>query len=182
MQDIRNCNQNMYLLARSPYRFPPLAPYQATASTKRAVSCIRLTLNAKHIGIGPTQAHGSDHMIKLNRRMQRRLPWMTILSVKITCGNTCACAIVDRLFCHQTILHAQMRDRPEHDGVRTMSKICEVCGKAPSAGRSISHSHRVTNRMFRPNVQKITIRDEKGHVRKANVCTSCMKAGKVTRA
>ena len=43
-----------------------------------------------------------------------------------------------------------------------MSKICEVCGKAPSAGRSISHSHRVTNRMFRPNVQKITIRDEKG--------------------
>ena len=48
-----------------------------------------------------------------------------------------------------------------------MSKICEVCGKAPSAGRSISHSHRVTNRMFRPNVQKIT---------------SCMKAGKVTRA
>lgn len=63
-----------------------------------------------------------------------------------------------------------------------MSKICEVCGKAPSAGRSISHSHRVTNRMFRPNVQKITIRDEKGHVRKANVCTKCMKAGKVTRA
>lgn len=59
-----------------------------------------------------------------------------------------------------------------------MSKICEICGKAPSAGRSISHSHRVTNRMFRPNVQKITIRDASGHVRKANVCTSCMKAGK----
>ena len=57
-----------------------------------------------------------------------------------------------------------------------MSKICEVCGKAPSAGRSISHSHRVTNRMFRPNVQKVTIREENGNVRKANVCTSCMKA------
>lgn len=60
-----------------------------------------------------------------------------------------------------------------------MSKICEVCGKAPSFGRSVSHSHRVTNRMFRPNIQKVTIRDEKGRVRKANVCTSCMKAGKV---
>ncbi len=36
--------------------------------------------------------------------------------------------------------------------------------------------------MFRPNVQKITIKDAKGRVRKANVCTSCMKAGKVERA
>ena len=26
------------------------------------------------------------------------------------------------------------------------------------------------------------IRDKNGHVRKANVCTSCMKAGKVERA
>lgn len=164
----------------------PIAPtptsYQTAASTMHAAIHIKRTRNAKHIGIGPTQAHSRDRMTKPILRTQRRLPWMAILSVKITCGNTCACAIVDRLFCHQTILHAQMRDRPEHDGVRTMSKICEVCGKAPSAGRSISHSHRVTNRMFRPNVQKITIRDEKGHVRKANVCTSCMKAGKVTRA
>ena len=63
-----------------------------------------------------------------------------------------------------------------------MSKICEICGKKPSAGRSISHSHRVTNRMFYPNVQKITIKDAKGRVRKARVCTSCMKAGKVERA
>ena len=34
-----------------------------------------------------------------------------------------------------------------------MSKVCEVCGKHPVAGRSISHSHRVTNRKFRPNIQ-----------------------------
>ena len=63
-----------------------------------------------------------------------------------------------------------------------MSKVCEFCGKHPVAGRSISHSHRVSNRVFRPNVQKITIKDKSGHVRKANVCTSCMKAGKVERA
>lgn len=35
-----------------------------------------------------------------------------------------------------------------------MSKVCEICGKAPSAGRSISHSHRVSNRTFRPNIQE----------------------------
>ena len=63
-----------------------------------------------------------------------------------------------------------------------MSKICEVCGKKPVAGRSVSHSHRVSNRMVRPNIQKVTIRDSKGHVRKANICTKCMKAGKVERA
>ena len=63
-----------------------------------------------------------------------------------------------------------------------MSKVCEICGKHPVAGRSISHSHRVTNRVFRPNVQKITINDKNGRVRRANVCTRCMKAGKVERA
>ena len=62
-----------------------------------------------------------------------------------------------------------------------MSKVCEICGKKPVAGKSISHSHRVTNRTFRPNIQKININDG-GHVRRANVCTSCMKAGKVVRA
>ncbi len=47
-----------------------------------------------------------------------------------------------------------------------MSKICEVCGKAPSFGRSVSHSHRVTNRMFRPNIQKITVKVD-GKVKRA---------------
>ena len=58
-----------------------------------------------------------------------------------------------------------------------MSKVCEICGKAPVAGRSISHSHRVSNRTFRPNIQKITVKVD-GKVK----CTKCMKAGKVERA
>ncbi len=62
-----------------------------------------------------------------------------------------------------------------------MSKVCEICGKAPSFGCNVSHSHKTTNRMFRPNIQRITIVDENGHARKANVCTGCIKAGKVTR-
>ena len=62
-----------------------------------------------------------------------------------------------------------------------MSKVCEVCGKHPVAGRNISHSHRVTNRVFRPNVQKVTIKID-GKVKRTNVCTKCLKAGKVERA
>jgi large subunit ribosomal protein L28 len=62
-----------------------------------------------------------------------------------------------------------------------MSKVCAICGKHPVAGRNVSHSHRVTNRVFRPNVQSVTAVIN-GHVKKVNVCTKCMKAGKVTRA
>ena len=62
-----------------------------------------------------------------------------------------------------------------------MSKVCEICGKHPVAGRSISHSHRVTNRVFRPNVQKIYVLEDNGHRVKKNVCTQCMRSGKVVR-
>lgn len=62
-----------------------------------------------------------------------------------------------------------------------MSKVCAICGKAPSFGRSVSHSHRVTNRVFRPNVQKVTIKLN-GKVKRVNVCSKCIKAGKVERA
>jgi large subunit ribosomal protein L28 len=61
-----------------------------------------------------------------------------------------------------------------------MSKVCEVCGKHPVAARSISHSHRVTNRMQYPNIQNVFI-VENGERRKAKVCTKCLKAGKVVR-
>ena len=62
-----------------------------------------------------------------------------------------------------------------------MSKVCEICGKAPSAGHNVSHSHRVTNRTFRPNIQKVTIKVN-GKVKRANVCTKCLKTGTVERA
>lgn len=62
-----------------------------------------------------------------------------------------------------------------------MSKVCEVCGKHPVAGRSISHSHRVTYRKFRPNIQRVYVVVD-GHRRKMNVCSTCLKSGKVARS
>ena len=38
-----------------------------------------------------------------------------------------------------------------------MSKVCEFCGKHPVAGHTISHSHRVVNRTFKPNIQRVTV-------------------------
>jgi large subunit ribosomal protein L28 len=62
-----------------------------------------------------------------------------------------------------------------------MAAVCDICGKHPSFGKSISHSHRRTNRRWSPNVQ--TVRTVIGGTpTKLTVCTSCIKAGKVTRA
>lgn len=36
----------------------------------------------------------------------------------------------------------------------TVAANCDVCGKGPSFGHSISHSHRRTKRRFDPNIQK----------------------------
>ena len=61
-----------------------------------------------------------------------------------------------------------------------MSKVCTICGKHPVAGRNVSHSHRVTLRVFRPNIQKVSA-VVNGTTKKINVCTKCMKAGKIVR-
>jgi len=61
-----------------------------------------------------------------------------------------------------------------------MSQVCTVCGKHPAAGRNVSHSHRVTNRMVYPNIQKVYVVVD-GTSKQMNVCTKCLKAGKVTR-
>ena len=61
-----------------------------------------------------------------------------------------------------------------------MSKVCVICGKHPVAGRNVSHSHRVTNRVYNPNIQKVSI-IQNGRPQKANVCTKCLKAGRAQR-
>ena len=61
-----------------------------------------------------------------------------------------------------------------------MSKVCEICGKAPVAGRSISHSHRVSNRTFRPNIQKITVKVD-GKVKRAKAFKSHILTKKDTK-
>ncbi len=35
-----------------------------------------------------------------------------------------------------------------------MSKVCQLTGKRPISGKSVSHSHHKTKRKFYPNLQK----------------------------
>jgi large subunit ribosomal protein L28 len=61
-----------------------------------------------------------------------------------------------------------------------MAAHCDVCGKGPSYGHSISHSHVRTKRRWVPNIQRVRA-IVSGTPKRVNVCTSCIKAGKVTR-
>ena len=58
---------------------------------------------------------------------------------------------------------------------------CEICEKATVFGNNISHSERKTSRTFKPNIRRVKIND-KGTVRRAYVCTSWLRSGKVERA
>lgn len=58
---------------------------------------------------------------------------------------------------------------------------CEICDKDVTFSMQVSHSHRRTARTFKPNVQSVKA-NVNGTVKKMNVCTKCLKSGKVTRA
>jgi large subunit ribosomal protein L28 len=62
-----------------------------------------------------------------------------------------------------------------------MASVCEVCGKKPSWGMSVSHSHRRTKRRWNPNIQRVRALVN-GSVKRVNVCTGCLKSGKIVKA
>jgi large subunit ribosomal protein L28 len=57
---------------------------------------------------------------------------------------------------------------------------CDVCGKGPGFGNNISHSHRRTRRRWNPNIQPVHALVA-GARRRMNVCTTCIKSGRITR-
>lgn len=62
-----------------------------------------------------------------------------------------------------------------------MSKECDVCGKKPMTGHNVSHSHKLTNRRWLPNLQKIRVNVD-GETKTMRVCTSCIRSGKIEKA
>ena len=58
---------------------------------------------------------------------------------------------------------------------------CEICNKATTFGIQVSHSHRRSNRTWKPNIRRV--RAMVGNsVKRINVCSKCLKAGRVMRA
>ena len=62
-----------------------------------------------------------------------------------------------------------------------MARSCEICGKAPSHGRQISHAHNVSSRVWYPNIQKVRVVVNRTRKR-LRVCTRCLRSGSVVKA
>lgn len=61
-----------------------------------------------------------------------------------------------------------------------MAKVCDICGKRPQTGYSVSHAHNKTRRRWYPNLKKVKAFREGRPVR-MRVCTSCIKSGYVVK-
>ena len=58
---------------------------------------------------------------------------------------------------------------------------CDFCGKDVKFGIKVSHSHRRSNRTWKPNVQRVKAIVD-GSPKRVYACTRCLRSGKVTRA
>jgi large subunit ribosomal protein L28 len=55
-----------------------------------------------------------------------------------------------------------------------MARRCDICGKGPVSGNNVSHSHRKTRRVWKPNLHKVK-KVVNGKIVHLNVCTKCLK-------
>ena len=61
-----------------------------------------------------------------------------------------------------------------------MARICEICGKRPMARNHVSHAHNRVPRRFLPNLQRVRAVVD-GSVKRVQVCTSCIRSGRVKK-
>ena len=58
---------------------------------------------------------------------------------------------------------------------------CEICGKEMKFGIKVSHSHRRSNRTWKPNIRRVRAVVD-GTPKRVYVCSRCLRSGKVQRA
>jgi large subunit ribosomal protein L28 len=61
-----------------------------------------------------------------------------------------------------------------------VAAVCDICAKKPGFGNNRPWSRKITKRRFDPNIQRVRA-TVNGTRQRLNVCTGCLKAGKVTR-
>ena len=62
-----------------------------------------------------------------------------------------------------------------------MSKKCDVCGKTPIKAAKLTFSHKQIVHRQSPNLQSVKV-NVNGQTKRINVCTYCLRAGKVQKA
>jgi len=58
---------------------------------------------------------------------------------------------------------------------------CDICGKGVTFGIQVSHSHRRSNRAWKPNVKRVKAMVN-GTPCRIYACTRCLRSDKVTSA
>jgi len=58
---------------------------------------------------------------------------------------------------------------------------CEICNKGVSFGIKLSHSHRRSNRKWKPNIRAVKA-IVNGTPKTIKVCSRCLRSNKVERA
>jgi len=62
-----------------------------------------------------------------------------------------------------------------------MANKCEICGKKPQFGSTVSHAHNVTKKKRMPNLRRVKAEIEK-QTKYIYVCSRCMRSGKVKKS
>ena len=62
-----------------------------------------------------------------------------------------------------------------------MARVCDICGKKPLYGNSVSHSHVRTRRRWLPSLRPVHVL-VKGERHRIKACTACIKSGRVVKA
>ncbi len=61
-------------------------------------------------------------------------------------------------------------------------KRCDICGKGPMYGNTVSHANNKTKRRWLPNLQDVRSKTSTGNAKRIKVCTQCIKSGRVAKA
>ena len=56
---------------------------------------------------------------------------------------------------------------------------CQICSKAVSFGIKVSHSHRRSNKIWKPNIKRVKA-VVNGAPKRIYTCTRCLRSGKIS--
>ncbi len=76
-----------------------------------------------------------------------------------------------------------------------MARKCDICGKGPQMGNSVTTRGKkkylggvgtkitgITRRQFKPNLQRVHVTTKNGTNKSIRVCTQCIRSGAITKA
>ena len=58
---------------------------------------------------------------------------------------------------------------------------CEVCDKGQHFGIKVSHSHRRSNKAWKPNIRKVKV-GIGGVSKTMNICAKCLRSSKLSKS